>query len=77
VWTNLATLYLIQNDLQLANEAFSRAQSADPEYALAWVGQGFVAALMNIAGESQELFEHAFEIADSSSVSWARPVPVI
>jgi superkiller protein 3 len=56
--------------MQLANEGFSRAQSADPEYALAWVGQGLIATLVNSAREAQELFEHAFEIADSSSVSW-------
>ncbi|KAG0633574.1 hypothetical protein HOY80DRAFT_991029 [Tuber brumale] len=67
VWANLATLYLLQNDIQLANEAFSRAQSADPEYALAWVGQGIIASLTGNEVDAQDLFEHAFEIADSSS----------
>ncbi|CUS14034.1 unnamed protein product [Tuber aestivum] len=67
VWANLATLYLLQNDIQLANEAFSRAQSADPEYALAWVGQGIIASMTGNEADAQDLFEHAFEIADSSS----------
>lgn len=69
VWTNLGTLYTTQNDLQLANDAFSRAQSADPEYALAWVGQGLIASLLGDIDQALELFEHAFEISESSSVS--------
>jgi len=74
VWANLATLYLLQDNIQLANEAFSRAQSADPEYALAWVGQGIIALMTGNEADAQDLFEHAFEIADSSSVStiWPR-----
>lgn len=68
VWTNLGALYIIQGDLQLANEAFSKAQSADPEYALAWVGQGLIASIMGDADQALELFEHAFEISESSSV---------
>lgn len=73
VWTNLGTLYTMQNDLELANEAFSRAQSADPEYALAWAGQGIVASLYGYRNQALELFEHAFEISESSSVSASNP----
>ncbi|KAL7276275.1 Superkiller protein 3 [Rhizina undulata] len=72
VWTNLGTLYLIQGDQGLANEAFSKAQSADPEYALAWVGQGIIAALIDEAEEAQGLFEHAFSIAESPSTAVKR-----
>ena len=67
VWTNLGALYLLQHDSQLANEAFTRAQSADPDYAQAWLGQGLVAAKMADTNEARSLFSHAFEIADSSS----------
>lgn len=67
VWTNLGTLYLIQNDLQLANDAFTRAQSSDPGYAQAWLGQGLLAIQMGEVNEARLLFTHAFEIADSSS----------
>lgn len=68
VWTNLGTLYLIQNDFQLANEAFSRAQSTDPDYAQAWVGQGILATQLGDTGEAHTIFNHAFDIAVSSSM---------
>ncbi|KAJ5012682.1 Superkiller protein 3 [Colletotrichum sp. SAR 10_99] len=67
-WTNLGTLALLQNDMQLANEAFNRAQSTDPDYAHAWLGQGFVALLYGKTKEARGLFTHAMEIAESSSV---------
>lgn len=68
-WTNLGTLYLLRNDFILANEAFTRAQSSDPDYAHAWVGQGLLALLMT--GDTREanlLFSHAMEISESSSI---------
>ncbi|KIW69302.1 hypothetical protein PV04_05184 [Phialophora macrospora] len=65
-WTNLGVLYLVNNDIQLANEAFTRAQSEDPEYADAWIGQGLLATLFGSLGEARGIFTHAFEIADSS-----------
>ncbi|THC96519.1 hypothetical protein EYZ11_004018 [Aspergillus tanneri] len=68
VWTNLGALYLIHNDIQLANEAFTRAQSTDPDYSLAWIGQGFLALLFGDPREARGLFEHAFDISSSSSV---------
>ncbi|OQV00421.1 Tetratricopeptide repeat-containing protein isoform 1 [Cladophialophora immunda] len=64
-WTNLGVLYLLSNDTQLAGEAFTRAQSEDPEYAEAWIGQGFLAMLFGSLNEARGLFMHAFEIADS------------
>lgn len=73
-WTNLGTLGLLQNDLELANEAFTRAQSTDPDYAHAWMGQGFVALLAHndlkeAAREARGLFTHAMEISESSSLA--------
>jgi superkiller protein 3 len=68
-WTNLGTLYLLQNDFGLANDAFTRAQSSDPDFAHAWVGQGLLALLMT--GDTKEanlLFTHAMEISESSSL---------
>ena len=67
-WTNLGTLYFLQSDYQLANDAFTRAQSADPDYAHAWLGQGILALLLGESKEAQSLFTHAFEISDSSSL---------
>ncbi|KAK0649444.1 hypothetical protein B0T16DRAFT_325052 [Cercophora newfieldiana] len=68
-WTNLGTLALLQNDLTFANEAFTRAQSADPDHAHAWLGQAFVALLVGNPKEARLLFTHAIDIAESSSVS--------
>ncbi|RMD39721.1 hypothetical protein DV735_g5400, partial [Chaetothyriales sp. CBS 134920] len=67
-WTNLGVLYLVNNDIQLANLAFTRAQSADPEYADAWIGQGLLATLHGTVDEARGLFTHAFEISDSGSL---------
>lgn len=66
-WTNLGTLGLLQNDLELANEAFTRAQSTDPDYAHAWLGQGLVALIFGDVKEARSLFAHAMEIAEASS----------
>ena len=66
-WTNLGTLYLIQNDQQLANDAFTRAQSADPDFAHAWVGQGLIALITGDSKEANLLFTHAVDISESSS----------
>jgi superkiller protein 3 len=67
VWANLGVLYLQQNDLQLAHQAFGRSQSTDPDYAHAWVGEGLISLLGGNANEALNHFTHAFEIADSSS----------
>ena len=68
VWTNLGTLYMINEDLQLANEAFCRAQSSDPDYAQAWVGQALLANRLADPNEARTLFTHAYEIANSASI---------
>jgi superkiller protein 3 len=65
-WTNLGALYLLQNDTELAHQAFSRAQSQDPEYSLAWVGEGLVALLFGDPKEALSHFTHAFELSESS-----------
>lgn len=67
VWANLGTFYLMQEDYELANHAFTRAQSADPDYAHAWVGQGILAHRFEDFGEFHGLCAHAFAIAESSS----------
>ncbi|KAL6705328.1 Superkiller protein 3 [Coniothyrium glycines] len=65
-WTNLGALYLLQSDYELSHVAFSRAQSQDPDYSLAWVGEGIVALLTGDANEALSHFTHAFELAESS-----------
>lgn len=68
VWTNLGALALLENDFKLANEAFTKAQSADPDHAHAWVGQGLVALLFGDTQEARGLFTHAMGISESSSI---------
>ena len=67
VWTNLGTFYLMQEDHELANQAFTRAQSADPDYAHAWIGQGILAHRYEDFREYRGLCAQAFAIAGSSS----------
>ena len=72
VWTNFGFLCLVNNDNELANEAFTRSQSADPEYAHAWLGQGLLATLFGNVKEARGLFAHAFDISNSSSLPTKR-----
>ncbi|KAI9881853.1 MAG: coatomer subunit gamma, partial [Watsoniomyces obsoletus] len=71
-WTNLGALYLTNNDNDLAYDAFTRAQSADPEYGEAWVGQGLLSLLEGKSEDARAYFLHAFEISDSSLLSTKR-----
>jgi superkiller protein 3 len=65
-WTNLGLLYLHHEDVELANQAFYRAQTLDPEYALAWVGQGLLATANNHDTVAENLFEHAVGLSAPS-----------
>ncbi|KAG9963923.1 TPR-like protein, partial [Aureobasidium melanogenum] len=67
-WCNLGVLYLINNDYELAHQAFGRAQSTDPDYAHAWLGEGLIALMMGDKKEALSHFTHAFEISDSASL---------
>lgn len=62
-WTNLGLLYLYHSDVELANEALYRAQTLDPDYTLAWVGQGLVAVANGHDVDAQTLFEHAVTLS--------------
>ncbi|TKX24637.1 putative superkiller protein [Elsinoe australis] len=67
-WTNLGVLYFNNNDHELAHQAFSRAQSTDPDFAHAWIGEGLIALSVGQQQEALSHFVHAFEISDSSSL---------
>ncbi|KAF2723427.1 TPR-like protein [Polychaeton citri CBS 116435] len=67
VWTNLGVLYLLQGDHALAHQAFGRAQSTDPTYGHAWIGEGLIALLLGNAPEALNHFTHAFEISPSTT----------
>ena len=67
-WTNLGVLYFLGNDYELAHQAFGRAQSTDPDFAHAWLGEGLIALLMGDSKQALSHFTHAFEISDSASL---------
>ncbi|KAI8929766.1 hypothetical protein BC831DRAFT_395884 [Entophlyctis helioformis] len=50
VWCNLGYFYLLQDDLDLAGQCFTRAQFVDPDWSLAWFGQAYVARLTGSIG---------------------------
>ncbi|KAK0232722.1 TPR-like protein [Armillaria fumosa] len=64
-WTNLGLLYLYHNDVELANEALYRAQTLEPDYTLAWVGQALVATANGHESDAKALLEHAVGLASS------------
>ncbi|KAF9267372.1 superkiller protein 3 SKI3 [Marasmius fiardii PR-910] len=57
-WTNLGLLYFHHSDTEIANEAFYLAQSSDPDYALAWVGQALVADAGGHGSGATAILEH-------------------
>jgi len=63
-------MYLIHDDDELAGIAFSRSQAADPENAVAWLGQAILALRSNDLIEARDIYQHAFEIGDRSFVSF-------
>ena len=69
-WTNLGALYLLNEDYEMANQAFTKAQSSDPDFAHAWLGQGLIALLYSCdVDEARGLFVHAFDTATSLSIT--------
>ena len=62
VWVDLGLLYFHNNDIVLANEAFLKAQTLDPDFTLAWVGQGIVAVANGHLDAAAVLFEHAVSL---------------
>ncbi len=47
--------------MQLAHEAFRNAQSLEPSYVQAWIGQALIAESIGHS-ESMELFRHTVEL---------------
>lgn len=38
-WSNLGVLYLLMNNIKLANKAFAQGQRSDPNHINSWIGQ--------------------------------------
>ncbi|CAH7684460.1 hypothetical protein PPACK8108_LOCUS18613 [Phakopsora pachyrhizi] len=66
-WANLGFFYLTHSALDLANEAFLRSQTVEPEWSLAWLGQALIAYLNHDHDESFRLAEHAYSLSLDST----------
>ncbi|XP_062873563.1 superkiller complex protein 3 [Trichomycterus rosablanca] len=60
-WTNLGTLYLNNNNIELAHEAFKIAQSLEPLYVNCWIGQSLIAETVG-SYDTMDLFRHTTEL---------------
>lgn len=67
-WTNFGALCLLQLEIQLAYQAFGRAQSTDPDYPYAWVGHSLIATQLSLQPETLSHCEHAQDISDDAAV---------
>ncbi|KAI5745854.1 hypothetical protein M8J76_014771 [Diaphorina citri] len=56
-WTNLGSVYLKLRCLNLANDCFKEAQTIDPAYLMAWLGQSTVAEEIDHA-DTKKMLHH-------------------
>lgn len=63
VWTSFGFLCFYHDDLELASEAFLKAQTLDPDHTMAWVGQALIATRKGNHTDSCMLFEHAVSLS--------------
>ncbi|KAF5389426.1 hypothetical protein D9757_004371 [Collybiopsis confluens] len=63
-WANMGLLFFHHNDIDLANEAFYRAQSADPDCTVAWLGQALVAMASGHSKGATSILEHAIGLSN-------------
>ncbi|EMR08560.1 hypothetical protein PNEG_03040 [Pneumocystis murina B123] len=59
-WADLATLYMINEDFDLAYEAYMKSQTVDPDYWVSRIGLGFISKIMGDTLEAKEQFEISF-----------------
>jgi superkiller protein 3 len=68
-WTNIGLLYLYHNDIDLATQAFTKAQTLDPDHTMAWIGQALIATANGHEANARTLLEHAVSMtADVVSI---------
>ncbi|XP_068617091.1 superkiller complex protein 3 [Brachionichthys hirsutus] len=60
-WTNLGTLYLKKENIELAHNAFKIAQSLEPLYVNCWIGQALIAERVG-SYDTMDLFRHTTEL---------------
>ena len=68
-WTYLGVLYMSENNIHAANEAFSIAQATVPDNVQCWLGQAMVAERVGQDMEAMDLFRHCTQLANHVSSS--------
>lgn len=63
IWTSFGFLCFYHDDLELASEAFLKAQTLDPDHTMVWVGQALIATRNGHHADSRMLFEHAVSLS--------------
>ncbi|XP_021379584.1 tetratricopeptide repeat protein 37-like [Mizuhopecten yessoensis] len=62
-WSNLATLYFKNGNIELAHDAFKNAQSLEPSYVACWIGQALIAETVGHE-DAMDLFRHTTGMAN-------------
>ncbi|KAH7962098.1 hypothetical protein HPB52_014424 [Rhipicephalus sanguineus] len=69
-WTNLGALYLQAGNVQLAHQAFAKAQSVEPTAMRPWVGQAFIAEKVQ-HHDTVDLFRHCMGLGNHGDAARA------
>ena len=67
-WSNLGLLYLKEGNLNLSNQAYSKAQAGDPDNSTPWAGQAHVAEKLDHPDRT-DLFRHSAELINKSAAN--------
>ena len=63
-WTNLGILYMNEENVCQANEAFRQGQAIAPENVACWLGQAMLAETITQDVEAMDLFRHATQLGN-------------
>ena len=63
-WTNLGILYMNEENVCQANEAFRQGQAIAPENVACWLGQAMLAENITQDVEAMDLFRHATQLGN-------------
>uniref|UniRef100_A0A131YK66 Superkiller protein 3 n=1 Tax=Rhipicephalus appendiculatus TaxID=34631 RepID=A0A131YK66_RHIAP len=69
-WTNLGALYLQAGNVQLAHQAFAKAQSVEPTAMRPWIGQAFIAEKVQ-HHDTVDLFRHCVGLGNHGDAARA------
>lgn len=60
-WCNLGVLYLLLDEIKLANKAFGHGQRSDPDYVHSWIGQALIAERLG-SDDAMDLYRHTTQL---------------